>query len=181
MRTTTRAGLATSTLIGLVAAPALTLSSTATAVTAAPAEPQVAKERGVVLECTGTLRGRDVVASVYENDTYGNVLAIAIGDPDRGGAFTSKDTETSLWAGRTVQASLKVGGKRATVSGLAKKVGPKRAVHDEFDDAGQHIVADGFHRRLRTDLELRYGARTTPLTCATAFFYDLTVTKEDLA
>lgn len=179
MRTTTRAGLATSTLIGLVAAPALTLSSPAAAVV--PAEPQVAKERGIVLECSGTLRGQDVLASVYENDTYGNVLAVSIGDPDHGGAFNGKDTETSLWAGRTVKAGLKVGGKRATVSGLAKKVGPKRAVHDEFDDDGQHIVADGFHRRLRTDLELRYGGRTTPLTCTTAFFYDLTVTKEDLA
>lgn len=178
MRTTTRAGLATSTLIGLVAAPALALSPAASAVAA---EPQVARERGVVLECTGTLRGQDVVASVYENGTYGNVLAVTIGDPDHGGASHSKATEASLWAGRTVQASLKVGGKRATVSGLAKRIGPKRAVHDEFDDNGQHIVADGFHRRLRTDLELRYGARTTPLTCDTAFFYDLTVTREDLA
>lgn len=179
MRTTTRAALATSTLIGLVAAPALALAPSATAV--APAEPHVAKERGIVLECSGTLRGRDVRVDVYENDTYGNSLTFVIGDPDADGAFGGRNTKASLWAGKTVKASARVAGKRATVAGTATKVGPKRAVHDVLEDNGQHIVADGFHRRLKTDLTLSYDGRSAALTCGTAFFYDLTVTKEDVA
>lgn len=173
MRTTARAGL-TATLIGIVAGPALSSTSTATAV------PETRTERGVVLECSGTLGGRPVHASIYENDTYGNVLSIAIGDPERGGAVNGKDTTASLWSGRTVRAGVKVAGRRAVVSGSARPVGGRRPVHDEFDDAGQHVVADGYHRRLRTDLVLTHGRRTTPLTCDSAFLYDLTVTKEAL-
>jgi hypothetical protein len=52
-------------------------------------------------------------------------------------------------------------------------------VHEEYDDAGQHIVADGFHRRLAHDLVLRYDGITVPLDCAPAFYYSLNVTKTD--
>lgn len=175
MRTTTRAGLTTATLIGIVAGPALTLSTTATAA------PETTKERGIVLECSGTLRGQEVHTTVYENSTFGNVLSISIGDPDRGGVFNGKDTTASLWAGKTVKAGVKVGGKKATVSGLAKRVGAKQAVHEELEDGGQHIVSDGFHRRLKTDLVLTWAKQTVDLTCGSAFYYDLTVTKEDIA
>lgn len=172
MRTIARAGLTTATLIGIVAGPVLTSTAHAT--------PEIAKERGIVLECSGTLRGQAVHASIYENDTYGNVLAITIGDPERGGAVGSRDTKASLWAGRRVEAGVKVAGRPATVIGPAQPVGGKRPVHDDFDDAGHHIVVDGHHRRLRTDLVLTYGRHTAPLTCDSAFLYDLTVTKENL-
>lgn len=185
MRTTTRAGLITATLIG-IAAPALTLTAPAVALTAestaeSTAGPTTVHERGIVLECAGTLRGQEVHAEVYENDTYGNTVVVVIGDLDAGGAAGHRDTKASLWSGTQVKARVKVDGRRATVSGDARKVGRKKAVHDEFDDGGQHVVADGFHRRVRHDLSLTYAKQTVPLTCETAFFYDLQVTKEDIA
>ena len=64
--------------------------------------------------------------------------------------------------------------------GTARKVGPPTRVHEEYDDASQHIVADGTHRRLRNDLVLRYDGTTVPLTCDPAFFFKLDVTKTDI-
>ena len=59
-------------------------------------------------------------------------------------------------------------------------VSQRTPVHEAMDDAGQHIVVDGFHRRLVNDLVLRYDGTRVPLTCAPAFAYRLTVTKTDL-
>ncbi|SDE23988.1 hypothetical protein [Nocardioides lianchengensis] len=173
MHSTTRLALATVSLIGTVAGVAFTPAS-------ATAGPESVRERGVVLVCTGTLKERQVVVEVYENDTYGNSVSVVIGDPDAGGVHGSRSTTTSLWAGRRVEATVRVQGRRAAVTGVARKTGPRIAVHDEFDDAGQHIVADGFHRRLRTDLTLTYRKSRVPLTCAPAFRYDVQVTKEDV-
>ena len=58
----------------------------------------------------------------------------------------------------------------------AHRVGKRKHVHEEYDDAGNHIVADGYHRRLANDLVLKYDGSTVPLTCAPAFRYDLQVT-----
>ncbi|WP_244928154.1 hypothetical protein [Nocardioides sp. W7] len=170
MHITTRLALTIATLIG-IAGPVLASPATAAA--------ETTRERGVVLECSGTLRGQQVHASVYENSAYGNVVSVVVGDPKRGGAAGSRHTEAGLWTGRTVDARVRVDGLRARITGPARRVGPRIAVHEELDDAGQHVVSDGFHRRLRNDLVLRYRRQQTPLTCETAFFYDLTVTRRD--
>ena len=78
-----------------------------------------------------------------------------------------------------VHGTLRVGGKRAVVDGTAHRVGKKIAVHEETDDAGQHITVDGFHRRLANDVTLTWRKRTVPLECGNAFHYDLQVTKTD--
>jgi len=53
-------------------------------------------------------------------------------------------------------------------------------VHEEYDDAGQHITVDGYHRKLAKDLTLTWRHRTVQLSCDNAFFYDLQVTKEPI-
>ena len=73
---------------------------------------------------------------------------------------------------------MKLNGKRAVIEGTAKVVGKKIAVHEEHDDAGQHIAVDGTHRRLANDLQLTWKGTTVPLDCAESFVYDLQVTKE---
>ena len=144
----------------------------------APAgEPTTTRERGLVIECTGTIKDRPVYTSLYENDTVRNTIQILIGDDDLqvGG---SRDTDRDFRTGRKVRGTLKVGDSRAVVAGTARKVGDRIAVHEEHDDAGQHITVDGFHRRLKTDLTLTWKGATAPLTCDNAFLYDLQVTKE---
>lgn len=168
MRTPTIALLATSALIGL--------GATASPATAATATSE--KERGVVLECTGSAHGLSVYTSLYENDRYGNTVQVILDDdPD---LARSRNPKNDFLVGGTVKTGITIKGKRASISGTAVRVGPKKHVHEEMDDAGQHVVTDGFHRRLADDLVLRYGAKTVPLDCAPAFHYNLTVTKEPI-
>jgi len=139
--------------------------------------PTTTHERGVVVECTGTLHGRSVYASLYENDRYANVLQILVGD-GRNRVGGSREDRDGFLDGRTVRAAMKVDGSRAAITGTARKVGAPTAVNDEYDDAGQHITTTGSHRRLATDLQLTWRGRTAPLSCGTAFAYDLMVTRE---
>ncbi|HYF71656.1 MAG TPA: hypothetical protein VD864_02485 [Nocardioides sp.] len=144
---------------------------------ASAAEPTTTRERGIVIECTGTIKHKPVYASLYENNTVANTIQIVIGDDDDqvGGG---RDTDRDFRHGRKVSGSLQLAGDRALVTGTARKVGGRVAVHEEHDDAGQHITVDGFHRRLDTDLTLSWKGASAPLTCDTAFVYDLRVTKE---
>jgi hypothetical protein len=139
-------------------------------------EPTTTRERGVVIECSGTVHGRSVYASLYENNHYGDELQILIGDDEQvGGSRRDRD---GFVDGRVVRAAMRVDGRRALIAGTARKVGSLIPVQDQYDDAGQHITADGTHRRLATDLTLTWRKRTVPLDCDTAFAYDLRVTKE---
>ena len=157
---------ATSALIGLGAP----------AGAAGPTEPTTTHERGIVIECTGTIKGRPAYVSLYENDTHTNVIQVLIGDDDRQ-VGRSREVEAGFLDRRQVFGALEVGGKRAVVEGTAHRVGRRIGVHEEHDDAGEHIVIDGHHRRLATDLELSWRRSTAPLDCDPAFVYDLEVTK----
>ncbi len=136
-------------------------------------------ERGIVLECTGSIHGRDVFTSVYENNTFGNVLQVVIGDDGDQVGGSRSDRDGFLDRGR-VRAAMKVDGTRALISGSARRVGDRIPVSEELDDAGQHVTSTGFHRSLDTDLRMTWRRATVPLDCATAFAYRLTVTKEPI-
>ncbi|MGY2703595.1 MULTISPECIES: hypothetical protein [unclassified Nocardioides] len=162
----------------------LALAATAALIglgTAAPTtqttESTTTHERGIVVECSGTVQGRDVYASLYENNHFANVLQVLIGDDAQQVGGSRQDRDGFLGGGR-VTAAMKVGGSRALISGTARKVGRNTPVHDEYDDAGQHITADGTHRLLDTDLDLTWRGRTVPLDCDTAFAYRLVVVRE---
>ena len=166
MRTTTLA-LATAALVGL--------GLTASPATAAPAETRT--EKGIVLECTGEAAGLSAYVNLYENDVYTNYLQVVLDDdPKRAASREPLD----IWSAGEIRTSVRIAGKRATVSGTATKAGGRKHVHEETDDAGAHIVSDGFHRRLANDLSLRYAGTTVRLTCAPAFFYKLDVTRTPL-
>lgn len=156
---------------------ALALAATAALVGLAAPASTTTHERGIVVECTGTMQGRSVYASLYENNRYADVLQVLVGDDDHQVGGSREDRDGFLERGR-VTAAMKVDGSRARITGTAPKVGRNTPVHEEYDDAGQHITADGTHRLLDTDLELTWRGRTVPLDCGTAFAYRLTVTKE---
>jgi hypothetical protein len=174
MRTTT-----TTAALALVATTALIGLGTVTATALAPAgtaAPRTVKEKGIVLECTGSAHGLDGYVNVYENDPYGNYFQVILdGDPELARSREPAD----IWSEGRIRASVRIDGGRALVFGTARKVGRATKVHEEYDDAGQHIVADGIHRRLRNALVLRYDDTRVRLTCDPAFFYNLDVTKTD--
>jgi hypothetical protein len=136
----------------------------------------IERERGVVLDCHGEADGLEVYASLYENNLNGNHVQVVIGDPDAGHG-NSKWVDHEIHEGSKVRAAIKVDGERAVVRGTATRVGKKTPVHESFDDAGYAIEIDGTHKRLRTDLVLRYDGTKVPLTCDDAFVYDLLVKK----
>lgn len=133
----------------------------------------VTRERGIVVECTGRHAGHDVWVSVYENDRHVNVFQVVLSEGDG----KSVERPAGFWDGRDVRAGMRMHGKRVVVKGTAVKVGRRVRVHEETDDAGHHVVSEGFHRRLRTDLVMRYGVKSVRLTCDPAFYYSLKVTR----
>ena len=141
-----------------VAATALTglgLLSPAAGATARTAEPVTTTERGVVLECTGSRHGLDAYVSLYENNLHGNVVQVILdGDPARA---ASREPRDILRAGE-VRTGVRIGEHRVRIPGTAHRVpfSKRTPVHEAMDDAGQHIVVDGFHRRLVNDLVLGY-------------------------
>ena len=137
-------------------------------------------EHGHVVECTGTWKGQPVFASLYENNDFGNEVFIHVGeDGDEVGA--TRNPDGALLVDGEVATGLRLDGKRARLTGTAERFGKKIAVHEEHDDAGYHIVVDGFHKRLDTDLEMTWRGTTVPLDCDSAFFYDLVVEKTPTA
>ena len=138
-------------------------------------EPTTTHEKGLVLECSGTWRGSEVFASLYENSTAGNIIQVVIGGGDVAGG--SRQARHAFKDRHRVHGALRLEGRRAVVEGTARAVGRRTAVHEEHDDAGQHITVDGTHRRLASTLTLAWRGTTVPLDCAGSFLYDLSVTR----
>jgi len=154
-------------LTGLGVAPAL---ATTPATAPAPTE----KERGFVLECTGEAGGLSAYVDVYENDRYQNYFQVVLNDNPRLAA--SREPKDLVDKGQ-VKGTIRIKGHKVRVTGSVKKVGKQIPVHEELDDAGYHVVSDGYHRKLRNDLVLTYRGTTVDLHCAPAFYYNLEVTK----
>ena len=114
------------TSLGLAAA-GLLATVLAGAPAAQAASPEWKTERGIVLECQGEAHGLRVWTSVYENQRYGNVVQVVIGDPDDGNG-SSKSTESKFLVDGVVKASVKVDGKRALVEGAAERHGARTKV-----------------------------------------------------
>jgi hypothetical protein len=170
MRTSTLAG-AVLALTGLGAAPALAAHPTTAA------EGDTVRQRGVVLECTGAADGLAAYVNLYENNRYANYLQVVLNDdPD---LAASREPNDLLRKGE-VRTGIRIDGYKARVAGTVQRVGKRKAVHEEIDDAGQHIVSDGYHRRLATDLQLTYRGTTVPLSCSPAFAYRLRTTTTDI-
>lgn len=173
-----RTGLTGVIGVGLLAA-GLVGGGAAFASTAAAAS-STTHERGDVLECHGRWKAYRVLVTVYENDVYGNHLQMVLRDGTKilGGGG---ETDRNLVRGDRVSASMPLEGEhRGRVRGDAVLQPGKEPVHEEFDDAGQHVVIDGWHKQRTTDLTFAYRGTAKPLTCETAFRYDLTTEKTDI-
>jgi hypothetical protein len=135
-------------------------------------------EKGIVLECIGETRGLSAYVNLYENNAYTNYVQVILND--KPGLAASREPK-DIWADGVVRTSVTIKGQKAKIVGSASKYGTRSPVHEEIDDAGQHIVSDGWHRQLEHDLTLKYGGTAVDLTCAPAFFYKLEVTKTPIS
>lgn len=161
------------TILGTTAVAATAALAAATPLTPASAATTTHHERGVVVECTGTVAGRQVYASLYENNRFGNELQVVF---DRGdGPGKGRTQDARLVRAGTVDATIRVGGRPVRITGTATRT---RHVRD-VDATHEGVRAVGTHRRLRTDLSVTYRGRTAPLECDTAFRYALRVTSAD--
>ena len=167
--------------LAVVATSALIGRGTPASASTAPgaSEPTTTREKGIVLECTGAFGRRPVYTSLYENSAHGNVLQVLVGrDGHRIGG--SRPDADGFLDHRRVRAAMKVGHRRAVIRGTARSVGDPVPVSEEHDDAGEHITVTGTNRGLATRLHFAWQGRTVPLVCATAFRYDLQVTRESI-
>ncbi|WP_300642746.1 hypothetical protein [Nocardioides sp.] len=150
--------------------------------TSEPTEPtsETTQEKGVLIECAGTWKGQPAMVSVYENRTYGNELVVAVGAEDAE-SFWITDPEGRMVRRGELQQEGRMDGKRVVLAGRVVRDGEPVEVHEEREDAGQHIVVDGVHKPLAADLVLTWKKRNADLDCDNAFRYDLTVTKTPIA
>ena len=131
-------------------------------------------EKGIVLECIGETRGLSAYVNLYENNAYSNYVQVILNDqPTLAASREPKD----IWSDGVVRTSVTIKGQKVKIVGSASKYGKRSPVREEIDDAGQHIVSDGWHRQLENDLTLTYAGTAVALTCAPEFFYKLEVTK----
>lgn len=151
----------------------------AAAAAQAHAETTSEREKGVLVECAGTWRTRPVTVSVYEHRTYGNEVLVAIGAEDQEDFWISQPDGRLVRRGELQQEGT-LGGRKVVLAGTVVRDGDPVEVHDEFDDAGQHVVVDGVHKPLAADLVLTWRKRNAVLDCSNAFRFDLTVTKTDI-
>jgi hypothetical protein len=160
---------------GLAAAGLLASTITGVVALAAPAHAAEWKsERGNVIECHGRKAGLSVRTTVYENQRYGNTVHASVGDPDLDLDGGRQTTDKFLVDG-VVRARVDVDGKRLVVKGTATRYGARIAVSESFDDGDWTVSSRGFQRKLRTDLVAKYDGKVIPLTCDTAFYYNLEV------
>jgi hypothetical protein len=150
---------------------------------AAETAPETHRERGYVLECTGTEIGgrskhRTAQVTLYENDVYFNDLQIVIDGKPR---LSADRHPADIIERREVQVGADIAGHRAVVVGSVGREKERTPVREEIEnDAGKHVVSEGYHRQVHADLGLLYRRANFQLACDPAFFYDLEVTTTDL-
>ncbi|MGW0661025.1 hypothetical protein [Streptodolium elevatio] len=146
-------------------------------------------QRGHALACEGTVGGLSVTVDLYENSVHGAHAGIFVETAEgayRGG-FGPQDTRMFRHGRVSAQIALEpaeedgvarspiAAGAVADVGGTYARTGRPERVHEEIEDAGQLIVTDGLNQRLRTDVSVSLLGRDVPLSCGTAFAFDLLV------
>jgi len=186
LRTTTRAALACLTVIGaLTAMPA--------AAQAAPPGTDGSKpvrtvektvEKGYALNCSGRSGDVSVAVDLYQNSAFGSHTGVSVETPEGeyGGGYGPEDTV--LFSDGAVTATVplrKLDDTRepagdAVVTGTYATAGRPTRVHEVIEDpAGHYVVTRGTNTRLDASVTADVLGRTVPLSCSTAFAFDLTV------
>lgn len=135
-------------------------------------------ERGLVIECAGLWRDQPVAVTVYENHPDLRELVVVVGEEGEE-VVKVRTPGHRLVRHRALHERGWLDGRRFDLAGTAVRDGDPVEVHEEREDAGQHIVVDGVHHPVAATLTLTWRHRAATLDCDTAFRYDLQVTRTD--
>ncbi|HSA51448.1 MAG TPA: hypothetical protein VLH10_15250 [Yinghuangia sp.] len=149
----------------------------------------VTVERGHALSCSGAAEGVSAYVELYENSAYGAHANVVVETPsgEYGGGFGPETT--SLFKRGSVQADVEIGplgeepaGDRYTlvVEGTYERAGRPERVDEVIEDAGQRIVTKGRKSPLAAQVSVTVLGKTVPLSCDTAFAFDLVVRRTSL-
>jgi hypothetical protein len=165
-----------------VAAGAVAVLASAAFPGSASAAPEVTEQQGYALECTGEGGGYTANVSLYQNSILDAPVTSATITTDgtelsgegttSGDVFNNDGTIDAEFALRNLETQQPAGS--ATVTGTYEVTGSPTPVHEAIRDNGYIVVTTGTNTALSTDLELVYAGTTIPLTCDTAFAFDLT-------
>jgi hypothetical protein len=178
----TRAALACLIGVGVVA----TSSGTAQAAPAAEAGSKPVKtiEKGYALFCTGQSGGVSVTVDLYQNSAFGSHAGVSVETPDGeyGGGYGPEDV--TLFSNGTITADIPVRklddtaepAGDAVISGTYAAAGRPKPVHEVVEDpAGHYVITKGTNTQLKTVATVEVLGEKIPLSCSTAFAFDLTV------
>ncbi|MFP8902686.1 hypothetical protein [Streptomyces atacamensis] len=182
MRTTTRAVLACLAAVG-------TLTAVPGAAQAAPSaeggtKPTRTVEKGYAVNCSGRSGDVFVAVDLYQNSAYGTHTGVVVETPEGeyGGGYGPGDA--TLFSGGAITAGIplrKLDGTGepagdATVTGTYTAAGEPTRVHEVVEDpAGHYVITRGTNTPLDASATVEVLGREVPLSCSTAFAFDLTV------
>jgi len=158
-------------IAGVAAAQPAPHKAPATATTTTSNTPVVEHEAGIVLEGSGSVGDLSASITVYENSLYGNSVQVVLGDDVIG----DDEGTTAYLVDGVLQATVRVDGKAATLSGRLAPTGRPEKIVEPAQDAGEQLVTRGTHTELVGDVTLSYDGVVIPLELAPAFAYDLEV------
>lgn len=130
------------------------------------------KERGIVLEGTGTWRGQPVRVFVNENHRFGNTLQIVVGDPDGEHAIAAGEGRDPYVIDDVLNVGLEVDGDLAVVKGAVVESGKPRPVTEPAPD-GDLVASNGTRTPLTVTATFSYRGTTVDLRFTRAFAFDL--------
>ncbi len=140
-------------------------------------------EQGYAISCTAEGPSGSAFIDLYTNNTVSVPAVIVLEGPQQT-LVSADDTKSARIDKGKIRAQAhmvdletKAPAGKAKVRGTYTVDGAITAVNDAFSDAGEHVVVTGTNQALSTDVELRIGRQKYPLTCGTAFRFDLTVTR----
>ncbi|NBM14427.1 hypothetical protein [Streptomyces sp. GC420] len=165
------------------------VASTAGAAQATPAAqggstPVKTIEKGYALSCAGQSAGVTVAVDLYQNSAFGSHTSVSIETPEGeyGGGYGPEDT--TLFSNGTIAAAIPVRklddtaepAGDAVIGGTYAAAGRPEPVHEVVEDpAGHYVITKGTNTPLRTAATVKVLGTTVPLSCSTAFAFDLTV------
>ncbi|NSL42868.1 hypothetical protein [Streptomyces sp. 8P21H-1] len=144
-------------------------------------------EKGHALACTGEGGGVRVSVDLYENSAFGTHAQVFVqtaeteyvrGGETAGGLFDDGRIRRRLVVApqepaaqeRTAKSS-----RTVLVSGSYAPSGPRRWVHEVYDEPSGQVVSKGWNTPLSATVTVNTLGRRIGLTCETAFAYDLKV------
>jgi hypothetical protein len=166
------------------------VASTAGTGQAAPAAQSGSKpvtktiEKGYALSCAGQSAGVSIAVDLYQNSAFGSHASVSIETPEGeyGGGYGPEDT--TLFSSGTFAADMPIrklddpprSAGDAVISGTYVAASSPKRVHEVIEDpAGHYVITQGTNTPLRTAATVKVLGMTVPLSCSTAFAFDLTV------